>query len=141
FQYAYDNHPATQRDVGRANNWPAGAYLAITYMYQKKHSEANAIYDVVIPHEQTSNCLKYGLVERFKDNFDAATENNKESVFAVQMAAKDGTNSIANSNNGWMLNYPYGNSPFRCCGFYQPTQELVNSYRTTATGLPVIDGY
>jgi len=141
FQFAYDNLPPAQSDVGRANKWAAGAYLAKTYMYQQKFNEAKAIYDVVIPQGQTSNGLKYGLTERFKDNFDAATENNKESVFAVQMVSGDGTNTIANANNGWMLNYPYGNSPFRCCGFYQPTQELVNSYRTTTAGLPVIDGY
>ena len=42
---------------------------------------------------------------------------------------------------GDMLNFPYGGSPFDCCGFYQPTQDLVNSYRTDANGLPLLDTY
>src|SRR5690606_1455652 len=42
---------------------------------------------------------------------------------------------------GDMLNFPYGDSPFGCCGFYQPTIDLVDSYRTDANGLPYIDDY
>jgi tetratricopeptide (TPR) repeat protein len=135
FKFAMDNLPATQAQVGRINKWAAAAYLGKTYLYQKKYQEAKTIFDQVITSGVTSNNLKYGLTDRFKDNFDAATDNNKESVFAIQMVANDGTNTIANGNQGEMLNYPY-NSPFRCCGFYQPTLDLVNSYRTTAEGLP-----
>jgi len=135
FKFAMDNLPATQAQVGRVNKWAAAAYLGKTYLYEKKYQEAKTVFDQVISSGVTSNNLKYGLTDRFKDNFDAATENNKESVFAIQMVANDGTNTIANGNQGEMLNYPY-NSPFRCCGFYQPTMDLVNSYRTTAAGLP-----
>jgi hypothetical protein len=40
-----------------------------------------------------------------------------------------------------MLNYPY-NGPFSCCGFFQPSVDLANSYRTNpATGLPYLDNY
>ncbi len=56
------------------------------------------------------------------------------------MTANDGTNSIANANGGDMLNYPY-NSPFRCCGFFQPSVDLANSYRTDANGLPYVTTY
>ncbi|MGV3589087.1 MAG: RagB/SusD family nutrient uptake outer membrane protein [Adhaeribacter sp.] len=135
FKFAMDNLPATQAQVGRVNKWAAAAYLGKTYLYEKKYQDAKPVFDQVISSGVTSNNLKYGLVDKFKDNFDAATENNKESVFAIQMVANDGTNTIANGNQGEMLNYPY-NSPFRCCGFYQPTIDLVNSYRTTAAGLP-----
>ncbi|RYE18705.1 MAG: RagB/SusD family nutrient uptake outer membrane protein, partial [Sphingobacteriaceae bacterium] len=76
----------------------------------------------------------------YEDNFGAATKNNKETVFAIQQAANDGTNQIAEANNGDMLNYPY-NSPFRCCGFYQPTFDLANSFRTNDNGLPFLDNY
>lgn len=97
------------------------------------------LFDQAIASGVTSNGLKYKLTDRFEDNFDAATKNNSESVFAIQMTANDGTNTIANANQGEMLNFPY-NSPFGCCGFYQPTQDLVNSYRTDpATGLPNLD--
>lgn len=141
FQYAYANLPAVSSEVGRANKWAAGAYLAKTYVYEKKYQEAKTLFDIVIPQGVTSNGLKYALTTRFEDNFDAATENNSETVFAIQMAVHDGTNSIANANQGDMLNFPYGDSPFRCCGFYQPSQDLVNSYRTTESGLPYISEY
>ena len=141
FQFAYDNLPPTQDEVGRANKWAAGAYLGKTYLYQEKFQEASDVFTEVINSGVTSNGLAYGLVENFHNNFNAATENNKESVFAIQMVANDGTNTIANSNQALMLSYPY-QSPFRCCGFYQPTQDLVNSYRTEAsTGLPYLDNY
>jgi starch-binding outer membrane protein, SusD/RagB family len=141
FQYAIDNLPATQSDVGRVNKWAAMTYLAKTYLYQQKYPEAKALFDQVVSQGVTSNGLKYALVAHFHDNFDAATENNSESVFALQMVANDGSGSIANGNQGDMLNFPYGDSPFRCCGFFQPTQDLVNSYRTDDDGLPFLDTY
>ncbi|MFT4033395.1 MAG: RagB/SusD family nutrient uptake outer membrane protein [Siphonobacter sp.] len=141
FQYAVDNLPDTQTDVGRANSWAAMCYLAKTYMYEAKYSEAKALYDQIVVSGVTSNGLAYALVEKFSDNFNAATKNNSESVFAVQMTANDGTGTIYNANAGNMLNFPYGDSPFGCCGFYQPSQDLVNSYRTDASGLPYIDTY
>ncbi|MCE7065172.1 RagB/SusD family nutrient uptake outer membrane protein [Dyadobacter sp. CY326] len=141
FQFAYENLPTTQPEVGRANKWAAGSYLARSYMYQREYQEAKRLFDVIIPQGVTSNGLKYALTRRFEDNFDAATENNSESVFVIQMAVHDGTNSIANGNQGDMLNFPYGDSPFRCCGFYQPSHDLVNSYRTTEAGLPYFTDY
>jgi hypothetical protein len=43
-------------------------------------------------------------------------------------------------NGGWgeVLNFPYkgGASPGGCCGFFQPNQEFVNSFRTSG-GLPI----
>lgn len=140
FQYAYDNLPNTQSQKGRANKWAAGAYLGKIQLYQKKWAAAKATFDNVIANGVTSSGEKYGLVENFEDNFRAATKNNKESVFAVQQVANDGTNSIANGNQGWMLNHPY-NSPFRCCGFYQPSIDLANSFQTDAAGLPLVSSY
>lgn len=141
FQFAFDNLPGTQGEIGRANKWAAGAYLGKAYLFQKKFPEASSIFAEVIASGTNSAGEKYALVPKFRDNFDAATENNAETVFDIQMVANDGTSSISNSNEGGMLNFPY-NSPFRCCGFYQPTQDLVNSYKTNAaTGLPDLDTY
>src|SRR5690554_3164005 len=141
FLFAYQNLPETQSEIARANKWAAGAYLAKAYLYQKKYDLARPVFNEVINSGKTSSGDKYGLMEEFSDNFNPATENNKESIFAVQMVANDGTNSIANANEGWMLNFPY-NSPFRCCGFYQPSQDLVNAYKTNPqTGLPYLDNW
>lgn len=141
FQYAMENLPNTQSDVGRVNKWAAMTYLAKTYLYEHKYTQAKPLFDQVIAQGVTSNGLKYALMTRYHDNFDAATENNSESVFQIQMVANDGTGTIANANQGDMLNFPYGNSPFRCCGFFQPSQDLANSYRTDATGLPLVSAY
>lgn len=140
FQYAYDNLPDRQGEVGRVNRWAAGAYLAKAYLYQAKYAEARELFTTVINEGVTSNGLRYDLVP-FHNNFNAETKNNAESVFAIQMVANDGTNTITNANQGGMLNFPY-ESPFRCCGFYQPTIDLVNSYRTDPeTGLPLLSNY
>lgn len=141
FKYAMDNLPATQSEIGRVNKWAAASYLAKTYLYQQKFADAKTIFDQVIGQGVTSNGLKYALTTKYHDNFDAATENNSESVFVIQMVANDGTNTIASANQGDMLNFPYGDSPFRCCGFFQPSQDLVNSFRTDANGLPLVDNY
>ena len=141
FKIAYEKLPETQPEVGRVNKWAAGAYLAKTYLYQHKDALAIPVFTDVITNGKTTNGLKYDLVA-FKDNFDAATKNNAESVFAVQMVANDGTLDITNANQGGMLNFPYGTgAPFSCCGFYQPSQLLVNTFRTDATGLPYLDDF
>lgn len=141
FQFAYDNLSPTQSDFARANKWAAGAYLGKTFLYQKKFAEAREIFNTVITSGVNSGGASYDLTTFFKDNFDAATENNVETVFDIQMVANDGTSTIANSNSGGKLNFPY-NSPFRCCGFYQPSQDLMNSYRTDeSTGLPYLNNY
>ncbi len=141
FEFAMNNLPETQSEVGRANKWAAAAFLAKTYLYEDKYQDAKPLFDQIIEQGQTPNGLKYDLVNNFEDNFNAATENNAEAVFAIQMAANTGSGDIADANQGDMLNFPY-NSPFGCCGFYQPTQDLANSYRTDpATGLPYPDTY
>ena len=139
-KYAYDNLPNTQSQKGRANKWAAGAYLGKAQLYQKKWAEAKATFDAVIANGVTSDGQKYALTANFEDNFRAENKNNSETVFAIQQVANDGTNSIANGNNGWMLNFPY-NSPFGCCGFLQPSIDLANSFQTTAAGLPMPDSY
>jgi starch-binding outer membrane protein, SusD/RagB family len=140
FQFASDSLPALQSQVGRANKWAAVAYLAKTYVYEKKYAQAEPLFDAVITQGTTPLGTRYALTDRFQDNFDSDTKNRAESVFAIQMSANNGTGQISSGNQGEMLNFPY-NSPFGCCGFYQPTQDLVNSYRTDANGLPYLDDY
>ncbi|WP_143306302.1 RagB/SusD family nutrient uptake outer membrane protein [Chitinophaga vietnamensis] len=140
FKFAYENLNEKQNEVGRANKWAAAAYLAKTYLYQYKYTDAMPLFDAVINSGVNTKGVPFNLVANFHDNYDAATKNNEESVFSVQYSANDGSGGTANANQGDMLNYPYG-GPFSCCGFYQPTQDLVNSYRTDANGLPYLDNY
>ena len=141
FQFAMDNLPAVQSEVGRVNKWAAASYLAKAYLYQQKWSEAKSLFDDIIANGVTSEGIPYDLNDHFRDNFEPAAEKgNPEAVFVIQQVGDEGIGDIPNSNAGQRLNYPY-NSPFLCCGFYQPTQDLVNSYRTDATGLPLPDAY
>jgi len=140
FKFAVDNLPEAQDAVGRANKSAAKAFLAKVYMFQKKFAEAKVLLDDIIANGKTPTGKKYDLV-KFADNFNAQTENSAESVFAVQHSVNDG--SLANKS-GWseVLNFPYNNGtndmPGGCCGFYQPTQNLVNAYRVDAAGLPFL---
>jgi hypothetical protein len=142
FKFAYENLPATQGEIGRVNKWAAGAYLAKSYLYQKKYADAKAVFDVVIPSGVTSSGKKYDLNASFEDNFMPSKENNPEEVFTIQMAANADPSGPTSGNNGDMLNFPYGGSPFGCCGFFQPSIDLVNRFRTNeTTGLPYLSNY
>jgi len=136
FKFAYDNLPATQSLVGKVNKWAAGAYLAKVLMYEKKFAEAKAIYDVIIPQGKTSNGKNYGLQPEYWKNFDVAFENSEEAVFSQQIAAS-GT-VTASAETSYELAYPYG-GVWGCCGFFQPSQNLVNAFKTDANGLPFLD--
>ena len=100
-----------------------------------------SLFQDAITNGTTTAGVHYNLTNRFEDNFDAAAKvGNPEAVFFIEMTANDGTNTIANANPGEMLNFPYA-GPTTCCGFFQPTQDLVNSYRVDPNGLPYLDTY
>ncbi|MEJ7767910.1 MAG: RagB/SusD family nutrient uptake outer membrane protein [Chitinophagaceae bacterium] len=136
FKFAYDNLAVTQTLVGKANKWAAGAYLAKVLMYEKKFTEAKAVYDVVIAQGQTSNARKYDLQPEYWKNFDASFENSSEAVFSQQTAASGII--TASAETSYELAYPYGGD-FGCCGFFQPSQNLVNAFKVTPAGLPFLD--
>jgi starch-binding outer membrane protein, SusD/RagB family len=139
FRYAWENLPETQAQIGRANKWAAGAYLGKVLLYQQKFAEAKVILDQVIASGTTSDGRRYGLVPSFPALFRGENENSEESVFAFQAAANTG--SVDNTNHDIAMNYPYNtgpNGPGECCGFYAPSFDLANSYRT-ANGLPLLD--
>ncbi|HAM09401.1 MAG: hypothetical protein A2X05_11225 [Bacteroidetes bacterium GWE2_41_25] len=81
-----------------------------------------------------------GLAPTYGEIFDIVNRNGIEAVYTVQYSVNDGSGGW---NAGWgeVLNFPYksGGSPGGCCGFFNPTQEFVNSFRTTAAGLPLLD--
>ncbi len=141
FQYAIDNLPATQSAAGRANSWAAKAFLAKVHLYQGHYGEARTLFTDVINFGVTANGQKYDLMDNYADFFKAENDNNKESVFAAQTAVNTG--STANANGEHVLNFPYNSGsdgPAGCCGFFQPSFDLANSFRTDANGLPLLDG-
>ena len=139
-QFAYQNLPETMNAKGRANKWAAGALYAKALMFQGKYAAAKTVLDLIYTTGKNAQGIKYKLLDKFSDNFNADTKNSTESVFAVQYSVNDGS---AADNGGWgeVLNFPYTGGPGTCCGFFQPSQDLVNSYQVSALGLPDPDTY
>ena len=137
-QFAIDNLPATMSEVGRVNKSAAQAYMAKVYMFQHKFNLAEPLLDAVIASGVTADGKKYGLNACFHDNFKAETKNSQEAVFSIQASVNDGNTDGQNGNWGDILNNPYTGGPGTCCGFHQPSQNLVNAFHTNAvTGLPL----
>ena len=88
--------------------------------------------------EKTASGQKYALVDDFTTLFNAANSINPEAIFAIQNAVNTG--SVANANPDNVLNFPFSGGPGSCCGFFQPSFEMANSFRTNANGLPLLDG-
>lgn len=135
----------TTNEVGRANKWAAKALLAKVYMFQKKYSTAYPVLQDIIANGKTAKGDKYGLNDHFFSNFNPAQKNSKESVFAAQTSVQDNSSvdwgGDPNGNYGDILNFPYTGGPGACCGFYNPSQDLANAFKTDATGLPLLDTY
>ncbi|KKM87832.1 hypothetical protein LCGC14_1264920, partial [marine sediment metagenome] len=139
FQFAYDNLDEIT-DAGRVNKWAAAAYMGKAKLYQQKYAEAITWFDDVIANGVTSNGLKYQLLDDYAQIFNADNDNHAESVMDVESSNETG--NVRNSNWWDDLNYPYATGsagPGDCCGFFQPSFELANSFRTTNAGLPLLD--
>lgn len=141
FQFAFDNLPETSPDAGRVNKWAAAAYMGKAKLYQGKFSEAKSWFDNVIANGVTTNGLKYELIESYSQIYNAENDNHAEAVMDVEAA--NNTGSVNNANAFDDLNYPYNtgaDGPGNCCGFFQPSFDLANAFRTTPEGLPLLDG-
>ena len=135
-QFAVDNLPATQSEVGRATSWAAKAHLAKVHMFQGDYAAALPILTDII------NNGPYSLNPEYHTNFRVSGNNSAESIFAMQTSVNDGVGGGDNGNIGDILNSPHGGTaPGGCCGFHQPTQNLVNAYQTDANGLPLLDDF
>jgi hypothetical protein len=140
--FARKNLPAIQSAVGRVNKWAAEAFYGKALMFQGKYAEALPVLTNVVDNGVTSGGIKYDLAPSFHDNFNADRENvpavRAESVFAYEASINDGSGGN-NANFDQILNFPYNGGPGGCCGFFQPSFELTNSFRTVG-GLPLLDG-
>ena len=141
FKYAMQYLPTTQKEIGRVNYYAAEAYLAKAYMFELKYPDAQPLLNDLIEHGVTARGDKYKLQDNYADNFNPAAKNSAESVFAAQTSVNDGSGGW-NGNIADILNFPAGvNSPGQCCGFYQPSQFLVNHFKTDPNGLPDLDNF
>lgn len=138
FSYAITQLPDDQTEPGRPTKSAAQAFLAKTYLFQQKYSEAKVLLDEVI----ASN--KYALLPNYYDNFNPEKNNNGiEAIWQNQVAVNVAGASYHRSQRGGDLSFP--NAPdqpnLSGAGFNQPTFDLVNAYKTDENGLPLIDSY
>ncbi|MFC4872489.1 RagB/SusD family nutrient uptake outer membrane protein [Negadavirga shengliensis] len=143
FEAAMNVLPEIQDEVGRPTKWAAQAFLAKAKMFQGWDQETGAAN--VSKLEEAKPLLEdillnggFSLVPTFEENFLVGRRNNEESIFEIQFAISSANQQA--SNEGTTLNYPY-TDPWGCCGFYQPTQNLVNAYKTSDDGLPLLETF
>jgi hypothetical protein len=140
FTEAAADLPTTQSERGRVTKGTALAYLGKALLYDKQYAAAKAAFDQVV----TSGV--YGLQDNYHNIFSTLAENGdgtkRESLFAFQASVNDGVDDGQNGNFPDRLTFPHAGSPFGCCGFRQPSQNLVNAFKTDAvTGLPLFSTY
>jgi hypothetical protein len=99
-------------DLGRPNKGSANGLLAKLYLYQDNLSGTITAGQKVINGP-------YPLASNYRDNYEPATENNPEVLFAVQ------------GEENWQPLYHYYFTPPRPWGgwdFHNPTQDMVEEY-------------
>jgi len=127
--------PETPRngEVGRATQWTAKAYKGRVQVYSGDYAGGlTTLRDVV-------DNGPYELEENFHHVWTGIAEfaNGPETILAYQASINDGEPDGNNSNWGERLNFPHAGSPFGCCGFHQPSQNLVNFFVVDGSGLPM----
>jgi hypothetical protein len=131
--------PLDMDQIGRWNKTVCQVQLAKAMM-QMNHDYAGAktLLQEVVTSGKNPAGDAIGLYATYGDIFMIENRNCSEAVYTVQYSINDGSGGY-NAGYGEILNFPYksGGSPGGCCGFYQPTQEFVNSFRTLG-GLPLL---
>jgi len=134
---AIANLPNKPAELGRTYAWAAKALKAKILMQLGRLSEAEPILADVLNNGSTASGIKYALVNDYTDNWKTSMDNkSSESIFEIQFS-NDGND---NGNAGMSLCYPHNGGPGGCCGFYQPSFELVNSFQVDDNGLPFLNG-
>lgn len=135
------NLPLDMDAIGKFNKTVSQVLLAKAMMQMNKdYAGALPILNDAKTNGKKPDGSAIGLAATYGEIFDIEKRNGLEAIYTVQYSVNDGSGG-ANAGNGEVLNFPYksGGSPGGCCGFFNPTQEFVNSFRTTASGLPLLD--
>ena len=149
FAFASNNLPESQTQIGRGNKYAALSLLAETRLYEAYEQDDNnhvtsinstLLNEVVSLTDSVINSGKYALFDDIRKDFMSDFDNGIESIFAIQYSLNDGT-PFGNTDMERALNYNTS-SKYGCCSFHQPSQNLVNAFRTDATtGLPLFNTF
>lgn len=152
---AYDVLPVKQTEVGRPSKAAAAAFLTKVYLYKAYHqdnAQSNEVTSIstddlkkAVEYSEASiySASGFDLESDMHNNFrpEPQYENGKESIWAMQYSMNDGTKK---GNLNWSYGLIVPNIPGVTdggCDFYKPSQNLVNAYRTSNSGLPYIDTF
>jgi starch-binding outer membrane protein, SusD/RagB family len=120
--------------VGRATQWTARAYKGRVQVHSGDFAGGLATLQNVRASGRYALELNFHRVWTGFQQY----ENGPETILAYQASANDGEPNGNNANYGERLNFPHSQSPFGCCGFHQPSQNLVNFFVVDGTtGLPL----
>jgi len=133
FQFAIDNLPSVQGGSGRPTSNVARAFLGKTLLYQSDWAGALAQFNQVI------NSGEFALQSEFVNNFTGAGELSSEALFSAQFVADGGLSF--NGNVGSVLPQPGGGPYNSCCGFFMPSIDLSNAFKTDENGLPLLETF
>lgn len=145
FQFAYDNLPQAQDQVGRANKNAAAAYLAKLRLYQAyEQNDQHQVTSINTTRLQEvidfADDVIADLEPDFGNNFLDGFDNGPESIWAAQFSINDGT-TVSRVSYVTGLNSPHGTGLYGCCGFHLASQNMVNAFRTGEDGLPLLDTF
>ena len=135
--------PNNMIQVGRFNKTVCQVLLAKAEMQMFGDYEAALALLTTVETSGTNPANQScSLAPLYGEIFDAEFRNCSESIYTVQYSVNDGSAGW-NAGRGEVLNFPHGGGgkPGGCCGFFSPTQDFVNSFRTDASGLPFLDTY
>ncbi|WP_198036121.1 RagB/SusD family nutrient uptake outer membrane protein [Salegentibacter sp. T436] len=150
FQFAAENLPPTQEEVGRANQFAAKAYLAKTLLWMAYPQDEN--HQVTgVDTEKLSEALIhindiiesgiYNLSSDFAHNFMLEYDNaSPESIWELQFTIDDGT-PRGNLNEGNGLTAPWWNPYFSCCDFHKASYNIVNAFQVDENGIPRFEDF
>ncbi|HEY6901675.1 MAG TPA: RagB/SusD family nutrient uptake outer membrane protein, partial [Puia sp.] len=151
FQEAIKNLPDKQPgEPGRANKLSAKAYLAKVMLFHAYKQDDNynitsidptLLTQVVSLLNDVINSKVYSLNTDFAYNFLDGHDNGPESIYAIQYSINDGTTIGGRLSMSTSLNYFAGAPQYGCCAFHIPSQNMVNSFKTDANGLPQFDHF
>jgi hypothetical protein len=157
FEYAFNNLPAKQTQVGRVDKYAAEAYLAKTKLYQaygmgdlvgSKYAitapgtmpaaRKSALDSVITYCNDVITNSGRSLAPDFADNFlpnnfpGGPYEDGPEAIFDIMYSVNDGT-LYGRLDYGDCLATPMG---VGCCDFHKPSMNLFTAFKTNSKGLP-----
>lgn len=120
-------------EVGRVTSWTAKALLGRVQIYNGDYGPA------LTTLREVRNSGPYDLEENFQRVWTGFSDfaNGPETILAYQASVNDGNPDGNNSNYQTRLAFPHSGSPFGCCGFFQPSQNLANFFVVDGNGLPL----